>query len=444
MRLNKTLIGAAATSALFASLAQAQGLAAVGPTSPANGFPEYYEDTNGLRLDLCTTDPLLCLLDAPITLTNPAAAFPDNYGGTFPDELFWQRCDAIMPTNNGGQALLVMAVEAAFVNAVQTGDQIAFARLRLRLDNLVAGATYTATTPFGVFSLVAASSGLRGINFTEDIGIAPGVFTGALAGRHGPWLQWDSGLPILDAAGRQYVGNPGIEHTITGSPFGTNFFRVDGPSVGGPGINRIETNQFLVMGLKSVVVPPPAPVANFTSAPNSGTAPLNVVFTDTSTGATSWSWSFGDGTSSTLQNPSHSYAAGTYSVSLTATGTGGSNTLTKTNLVVVTPPVGNNNLVLALPIPGTAGVPNTLTVTGCTPGRTVGVFTGQVLGAGIVNQGNCGGIAIGLARPFRLAGRANANAGGTAVISVSPPATSAGRLFHFQAVETTSCRVSSL
>lgn len=448
MRLNKSLCGAATASALLASLSQAQGLAAVGPTSPDHGFPEWYEDNNGLQLDLCLTDPVLCLLDGTVSLVNANVPFPDNYGGTFPDEAFWNVCEASIPTNNGGSALLVIALEAAFGNEVpEAGQQVAFARVRIRVDNLIPGATYNVTTPVGPFTFVAQNAGVRGINFTDDVGLVPGVFTGALGGAIGPFLMWDSDLPILDAQGREYIGNPSIDHTITGSPFGTNVFRIQGPSVGGPGVDSIETDLFAVLGLKSVVVepPPPAPVANFTSAPNSGTAPLNVAFTDTSTGTiTSWQWNFGDAGTSTLQNPSHSYAAGTFSVSLTVTGPGGSNTLTKTNLVAVTEPPVGNALVLALPTPGIAGVPNSLTVTGCTPGRTVGVFTGLVLGAGIVNQGNCGGIPIGLARPFRLAGRANANAAGTAVVTVTPPATSAGRLFHFQAVEPASCRVSNI
>jgi len=448
MRLKSSLIGVAATSALFTSLAGAQGLAAVGPTHAEHGFPEWYQDNNGLQLDLCLTDPVLCLLDGPVSLLSPGAPFPDNYGGTFPAEAFWNACEASMPTNNGGNALLVIALEAAFGNEVpEAGQQVAFARVRIRVDNLIAGQTYSVTTPVGPFSFVAQNAGVRGINFTDDVGLLPGSFTGALGGALGPFLQWDSGLPILDAQGREYLGNPAIEHTITGSPFGTNFFRIDGPSVGGPGVNRIETNLFAVIGLKSVVVepPPPAPVANFTSAPNSGTAPLNVAFSDTSTGSiTSWLWSFGDGATSSLQNPTHAYAAGTWSVSLTVNGPGGSGTLTRPNLVVVTEPPVGNALVLALPVPGLAGVPNSLTVTGCTPGRVVGVYTGQALGASIVNQGNCGGLPLGIGRPFRLAGRANANAAGVAVIPVSPPATSAGKLFHFQAVEPASCRVSNL
>ncbi|MFA5331591.1 MAG: PKD domain-containing protein [Methanoregula sp.] len=67
------------------------------------------------------------------------------------------------------------------------------------------------------------------------------------------------------------------------------------------------------------------PAASFTSV-TSGTNPLMVTFTDTSTNSpTSWAWSFGDGTHSSVQNPTHTYSiAGTYTVSLTSSNTGGS------------------------------------------------------------------------------------------------------------------------
>ncbi|WP_141241570.1 PKD domain-containing protein, partial [Methanosarcina spelaei] len=70
----------------------------------------------------------------------------------------------------------------------------------------------------------------------------------------------------------------------------------------------------------------------------SGKAPLNVKFTDTSTGTpAAWKWSFGDGTSSTQQNPVHKYSkAGTYTVILTVKNAVGSNTVTKTDYIKVT------------------------------------------------------------------------------------------------------------
>lgn len=85
-------------------------------------------------------------------------------------------------------------------------------------------------------------------------------------------------------------------------------------------------------------VPPPA--AGFSGNPTSGTRPLVVRFTDSSTGSpSSWSWDFGDGSVSALQNPSHTYTmAGTYSVTLAVTNAGGSDSEIRTNYISVTDP----------------------------------------------------------------------------------------------------------
>lgn len=82
------------------------------------------------------------------------------------------------------------------------------------------------------------------------------------------------------------------------------------------------------------------PVAEFSGTPTSGTAPLQVNFTDLSVNnPTGWSWTFGDGGSSTAQNPSYSYASpGTYTVSLTASNAFGSDIETKTGYITVTQP----------------------------------------------------------------------------------------------------------
>lgn len=86
---------------------------------------------------------------------------------------------------------------------------------------------------------------------------------------------------------------------------------------------------------------PSLPAASFSASPTSGTAPLTVRFTDTSSGTvTAWSWDFGDGTSSTQQNPSHTYTtttAKTYTVKLTATNSAGSNTKTQSSYITVSP-----------------------------------------------------------------------------------------------------------
>ena len=83
---------------------------------------------------------------------------------------------------------------------------------------------------------------------------------------------------------------------------------------------------------------PIIPVADFSANPTSGTVPLAVQFTDTSTNApTGWNWSFGDGNYSTLQSPAHTYtSAGTFTVSLTASNAAGNSIATKTGYIEVT------------------------------------------------------------------------------------------------------------
>jgi PKD repeat protein len=96
-------------------------------------------------------------------------------------------------------------------------------------------------------------------------------------------------------------------------------------------------------GYITVSVPPLVP--NFIATPTSGSAPLTVQFTDTTTGSPiHWFWDFGDGTTSTditIRNPSHLYSTpGTYSVTLYVfNDTAGSQRITKTGYLTVTSPM---------------------------------------------------------------------------------------------------------
>jgi hypothetical protein len=261
-------------------------LAAVdpGPYLAAYGFyPAWYQDTTGKQLELClskTVSPnvaptvppsYMCLLALPDD--NAPIVFPLNFG----DESFWFTADALIDNAQGLRMLLVQAVEAAFsVGPVVDGDQISFARIRIRIDVPQPGGVYTITTPYATFrcgdTCVPAGSpdpapappGDRGINFTEDIGIrAPGVFVGALFGRIGPFLQAadaPGGTPtptFIAATGETFIGDPNIDQFVTGSPFGNNFFRVEGPGIGSLtpeapsfscGTDCIQTSMFAVSG----------------------------------------------------------------------------------------------------------------------------------------------------------------------------------------------------
>jgi PKD repeat protein len=78
------------------------------------------------------------------------------------------------------------------------------------------------------------------------------------------------------------------------------------------------------------------PTAGFVGAPNSGTVPLTVNFTDQSSGATRWNWDFGDGGTSALRSPAHTYTSpGVFTVSLTATNGCTSTPLTRSGYITV-------------------------------------------------------------------------------------------------------------
>src|SRR5215210_5191325 len=218
-----------------------QGLKAAGPIDPSNGFPFWYEDTKGTRLDLCL-DPQDQKCLQPFEMPDPTAqavSFPDN----FPGEAFWWTGGAQTTTNNGSDALLVMAQEATFANEVpKNGDQMSFGRVRVRVDGLQIGQKYKVTHPYGVDTFTAEDDGkgVGEINATEDIGCFPTPrtpcnFDQASSSRIGPFLTWDTfgganNDPALRGANGEpnaYVGDPSVEHALKGSPYGTNVFRVE-------------------------------------------------------------------------------------------------------------------------------------------------------------------------------------------------------------------------
>ena len=128
-------------------------------------------------------------------------------------------------------------------------------------------------------------------------------------------------------------------YTVTGLSAGTTYYFAVSA------YDSANTTESSYSNEVSTTTAAAAPVANFSATPTSGTAPLAVSFTDTSTGnITNRTWTFGDGSNGSGQTALKSYTnPGTYTVSLTVTGPGGSDTITKTGLVSVTAaaPVAN-------------------------------------------------------------------------------------------------------
>jgi hypothetical protein len=242
-------------------------LARVGPVDNNNGFPQWYQDSTGLVLDACLPNSAeltdgTCLV-TPDQLASPTSpiVFPTN----FPDEFFYYNATSTMDVN-GGRALLVVALEGAFaVGPVVAGDQIVFARVRMRVDIPSPGGTYKVIYPFGEEVFPDLAPGIKTLNFTADIGVAPGEFGGALNGKITGFLRasTSAGGPaspfVVLNGGNTFIADPLVTTPITGSPFGTNVFRIEGPNIGGPGIDFIETDQFTLMG-RVHLAPVPSPV----------------------------------------------------------------------------------------------------------------------------------------------------------------------------------------
>jgi hypothetical protein len=267
------------------------GLKQVGPLEEGNGFPLWYKDTNGVKLELCL-DPSdgNCIMGDVPDPSKPVS-FPDN----FPDEAFWSSADSSIDAGGGNSALLVTAVEAAFGSSdglPAKGQQISFGRIRVRVGGLVDNAEYTITHPYGVDHAIAEAGAVKGVNTTEDIGslVPDATFDQTLGSRPGPFLSWDPNVAPAAPAG--YLGDVTTEHRVVGSPYNTNFFRVEGPAGSFTGSTQlcadpalgdsptalddcIQSNDFTVQGKKATRMGVQATNAYYT---NSGTGHLMDLF----------------------------------------------------------------------------------------------------------------------------------------------------------------------
>ena len=268
------LLSKTATVLVVSALAQGIAQAALfavdpGPYTPANGgFASWYQDSHGRTLDLCLSKALssrvpsapgapsyMCsLLPTPGVFDDAQPiVFPTN----FPDEAFWFTGEtALVDAARGIDLGYVSAIEAAFAAEEPVeGDQVSFARVRIRVDVPTAG-TYVITHPYGVEVFNIDTPGRRAINMTRDIGIgSPKTYDGALKGDIGPFLRSVNGpyteTNPLTGAAEQFIGDPKLSEPVTGSPFNTNYVRIEGPN----GLD-LRTTTFAVSGKLSTVVRP--------------------------------------------------------------------------------------------------------------------------------------------------------------------------------------------
>ncbi|HEY5974464.1 MAG TPA: choice-of-anchor D domain-containing protein, partial [Geobacteraceae bacterium] len=247
---------------------------AVSPGTNPFGFPLWYQDTSGLALELCLDNNPFCNLlpDAAFIPANPLLL-----PGNFPVESFYMIADSILPTTGGknSDAKLRLALEATFATGTATlGQQITFLLVNLqKMDNLPPSTTCTVTHPYGTFTFTTDSLGTtlpglggQGFRARDPITPVPGVFSGIVGpgttpnANIGPFLRSSTGFVTDPISGNVYISSAfAALTTVTGSPAGNNFFSIDCPNIGGPGINHVQTNLFNLSGkVVGLLLTPPA------------------------------------------------------------------------------------------------------------------------------------------------------------------------------------------
>lgn len=157
---------------------------------------------------------------------------------------------------------------------------------------------------------------------SPQTGVVPKLvsFTDLSSGNITSW-NWEFG-----DGGTSTAANPSHEYTTPGT------YTV-ALTVSGPGGSDTKTRVNYISIYEEII-------ANFSAAPTSGAAPLDVSFSDSSSGEiSSWFWNFGDGGTSTQQYPGYQYPSpGIYTVTLAVSGPAGSDTKTRTNYIDVSSP----------------------------------------------------------------------------------------------------------
>jgi len=239
-------------------------------------------------------------------------------------------------------------------------------------------------------SFIGCSAGNNGGAISADSSIVTSsTFTGCSADNNGGAISADSSTVMSSTFTGCSAGNNGgaiygdwltvMSNTFNGCSAGNNGDAIygdwtsNGPPATGTGDRVITALAVSPDGFNlyagnmngfvySFTFLAPAPVAEFTGSPATGSYPLKVQFNDTTTNSpTMWNWSFGDGhwfntTDRFARNATHTYTtAGTWTVNLTAGNAGGSNMVSQTGFVTVTAPAG-------APVAGFSGTPTTGTV----------------------------------------------------------------------------------
>jgi len=298
-----------------------RGVATSGnPWDVTAGAVEATADTSG-AIPGATTTVANTLVVAAISTSLPDAEGTANFSAWANSDLIsvTEETDNTTSAGNGGGLGLAVAIGGKPTPGAYGTTTVTCATAATKGMMSIALKPTAVPVPVANFSGTPTSGNAPlGVSFTDTSTNSPTSWS---------WTFGDGGVSTAQNPSHTYQNAGGVTLLRTVSLTATN--------AGGSNTNT--KNNY-------ITVNPPAPVAAFSATPTTGTAPLAVSFTDTSTSSpTSWLWEFGDGATSSEQNPSHTYqnAGGVTllrTVTLTATNDGGSDTETKTDYIAVVPP----------------------------------------------------------------------------------------------------------
>lgn len=262
-------------------------LDSVGPVNPANGFPAWYMDRNGVALELCT-NLNATVLAAGGCVTLPAD-LPNGVPEIFPTnwflEHFYTLASVVLttagvnpatgaPAAGAGKVTVKMGLEGSFATPTPVnGQQIVFNRWRVTHTNTACEGSYTYYTPNNAPQTFLSTAGGK-IFETSDIGV--GNFAGPLAGTTGPFLQWSltpggaARAPFIGPDGKRYISdyNLATGSAVTGSAL--------------PNPLRASTKAWIPADIKAM------PFANYVLVEGPGVATGNCAATESVSSSTAF------------------------------------------------------------------------------------------------------------------------------------------------------------
>ena len=216
-----------------------------GPVDPVHGFPAWFQDRNGMALELCTINSpdaiglavvnagLCAIVNVPAP--NGVSVAPEVFPTNFSTEHFYTLTGASLapagqgnlanvavPTPGAGRIVFNMNLEASFANGVPTaGQQLWFTRWRVQHTNVACTGNHTYYTPTRAPQTFPGVA--RGRIFeTTDTGL--GNPAAVMSGDIGPFLQSSDvpggapRAPFVGPDGKKYLSDGGgIGSAMTGS-----------------------------------------------------------------------------------------------------------------------------------------------------------------------------------------------------------------------------------